>query len=220
MFAGGQKSDVEQVNITHWTCGLEAIFKYQRSGVFQCWLQFVHTSSNWTCVLLLQAVDIGAGDSSCKDRNKNAFAFGSFCLSENVLSINSPGCPPPPSCLHRDESPGSSPLCCFPINCPSVAAELSGSSQLIEIEWNPNKTAGRSYGLDFGVVWKYLFVHSLQMALQQNSLIHRGSLSFLCRCDFLINLESSSVLWSSPSCHWYCLSAEIQGRSKSSFIVW
>lgn len=82
-------------NITHWICGLEAIFKYQCSRVFQCWLQFVHTSSNWTCVLLLQAVDIGAGDSSCKDRNKNEFAFGSFCLSGNVISLNSPGCPLP-----------------------------------------------------------------------------------------------------------------------------
>lgn len=71
----------------------------------------------------------------------------------------------------------------FPF-CPSVAVKLSGFSQLIETEWNPNKTAGHNYDFGFGVVWKRLFAHSLQMAMQQNSLIHRARLASLRRCGY------------------------------------
>lgn len=184
VFAGEREGGVKRVNIAHWICGVEAMFKCQRPGVFQCWLQLVCTSSNWTYLLLLQAVGTGAGDSSCKDRGKNQFSFEPFCFVRECDIHQQPCLLPPPHPVFTETKALAAPSsAAFPF-CPSVAAELSGSFQLIEIEWNSNKTAGHSYGLDFGVVWKHLFVHSLQTALQQNSLIHRGSLSSLCRCGF------------------------------------
>ena len=124
----------------------------------------------------------GAGDSSSKGRGKNPFAVQPVCLSANVIPVSSPAC-----CLlpilpwQRQEPQQLPPL----LLSHSVLLVLWNCQVLLSwIGWNPHKTAGDICGLDFGVVWQHLFVHSLQMALQRNGLIHRGSLSSLCRCGF------------------------------------
>lgn len=95
----GVGGNVKQVHIM--LCGLEAVFKCQCSGVFQGWLQLVHMSSDWSSLLFLQAADTGAGDNSCKDRDKNPFVFESVCQS---MWYQSAALLPVPSssCHYRD----------------------------------------------------------------------------------------------------------------------
>lgn len=103
--------------------------------------------------MLHQTVDTGAGDSSCKNRGKKIHLLLSpSCLSEFVI-LNQQLCllPFPHPVFTETKTLAIPPSPAFPF-CPSVAADLLGSSQLIEIEWNSNETAGCSYGLDFDVV--------------------------------------------------------------------